>query len=89
MSGLLEFEGPKAAYCFGRSYDTLTSVGVKRQGQPYPGIGEESEENAWAAFERELAAYQHGAGQIAWRERPYSLQIGGAWYISCRLAAFP
>jgi len=88
-TGILEFEGPPTAYCFGRTYETLTSVGIRRQGQPYPGVGAEVEVDAWLAFDEQLAAYKAGATQIAWRSKPEAIVQKGMWFVTCRLAAFP
>ena len=89
MTEPFEFDGPMTAYCFGRTYDTLTSVGVKRGGNPYPGDGAHTEVEAWAKFEGALAEYKHGAAQIAWRTRPVVYEIDGKFYITSRLAVYP
>jgi hypothetical protein len=89
VATIIEFDGPAAAYCFGRTYDTLTSVGIKRAGQPYPAQGAESEHQARDKFAVELAAYKHGAQQLAWRRRPEAVCVKGMWYITARLAAYP
>lgn len=86
---ILEFDGPPTAYCFGRTYDTLTSVGLKREGQPYPGEAAPDEATAWAAYEFQLASYKAGAMQIAWRLRPIVEDSGEGFYIRSRLAAYP
>ena len=86
---ILEFDGPPTAYCFGRRYETLTSVGIKREGQPYPNDGADTKEAAQEMFERELVAYKHGAEQIAWRERANAIELGGKWFVTCRLVAYP
>jgi len=86
---ILEFDGPPTAYCFGRTYETLTSVGVKREGMAYPGEPASTEDEARVAYQRELAAYKGGATQIAWRIRPTVEKVDGGFYIRSRLAAYP
>lgn len=79
----MTFDGPPTAHALGMAYVTLTSGGIKPEGEE-PVMFERSDD-AWAAFFTQLLNYVTCARQVAWRRSPALCGEPGKWYVSCRL----
>lgn len=85
---MLEFDAPNLSHCLGVVHTTLTSVGIKPHGEPYPLPGSNTEAEAWIAYGEQLAAYTKDAEQLAWRAKPFCVSENGQYYIFSRLSVY-
>lgn len=80
---IMTFDGPSTAHALGHVYVTLTSGGIKPEGEEV--VMFERSDDAWAAFFAQLLEYVRGARQVAWRSPPVLRGDTGKWFVSCRL----
>jgi len=94
LCSIIEFDGPRAAHCFGVPYIALTQWGVKKEGECAPLIGQEphwtKDQAIWhwhRTFWDWLILNALDKSQLAWSERPNLKQYeDGAWLVYARLA---
>lgn len=84
-SEVIQFDGPPIFAVLDHRYVTLTSGGIKPEGEV--ALMFDSALEAWGRYMIELAAFTRNAQQIAWRWRPELREEKGAFTVYSRLYA--
>ena len=85
--GVLTFDGPPTAICFGFPYAMVGTFRSGCDGGVYP--MHETRGEAIEAFNRKFSLWAEGADQIAWRRRPSVTQTPAGFYADARALRYP